>query len=272
MLAVCALFAKWIELPALYIVWGRCLFAFIALYIVSYGKQLNLNINARLRRRLLISGVLLALHWWSFFQSIQLTNVAVGLLTFATFPLFVPLINRVLLQQTIQPILLVQGLLCILGVYLLVAHQPVSDATWLGVVLGVFSALSFALLTVFNHHYVQQHNPVVISVFQQGAALIWLTPWLFVWPQLPSTTDWLAFAVLGVFFTALTHALIIYCLRFLPAFTVSVSFSLEPVYGIVAAYFLLGESISTPTVIGSVLIVVTCAWASISSMPRSVKA
>ncbi|WP_348981398.1 DMT family transporter [Thalassotalea sp. Y01] len=265
LLAVCALFAKWIDLPALYIVWGRCLFATLALYIYCRYKRINLTISKTLAQRLVISGALLALHWWSFFQSIQLTSVAIGLLTFATFPLYVPLLNFVLYRTPIQPLLLLQGLLCLFGIYLVVAADNLTSTAWFGLLLGLFSAACFALLTVFNRHYVQQQNPVLISFYQQGSALLLLSPWLLLLQQSPSLNDWLLFIVLGVFFTAFTHSLIIYSLRFIPAFTVSLSFTLEPVYGIFAAYLLLGESVTVLTIVGALLIVSTCAWASVKS-------
>ncbi len=263
MLAVCALFAKWINLPALYIVWGRCFFATIALLIFCFLRKTSLQISSYLVKRLVITGALLACHWWSFFHSIQLTNVAVGLLTFACFPLFVPILERIIDGKPLQMTLLIQGLLCLLGIYLVLPDElsvGFRQQWQVGILLGLLSAATFALVTFYNRRFVQKQSPLLINLYQQATAMVLLSPWLLAYDVHISGEDILLLLLLGTVFTALTHTLITYCLRFIPAFSASLAFTLEPVYGIVAAHWLLQEPLTLTTMLGGGLIVAVCAY------------
>jgi len=125
---------------------------------------------------------------------------------------------------------------------------------------SVFST-EFALLTVFNRQYGQHINPERIAFWQNLYAGCWLLPLLFTYQIIPSLNDVVILALLGVVFTALAHTLSLFSLKTIPAFAVSIAVSLEPVYGIFAAYLLLNETMTVAIFAGGLLVLIASVWA-----------
>lgn len=260
--ALCALFAKWLALPALYIVIGRSLFAAVAIAVFCVFAKHSLHIKKRQLLPLLASGLLLAIHWWSFFYSIQLTSVTIGLITFACFPIFVAFIGPLFAQQQYQPIHTVQALLCLIGIALITGFDSLVGKDLLGIILGLFSAFCFALLTLYNRRYVQGSDAIGLSFYQHSFAGICLLPCLLFYQVVPSLEQLALLFLLGTIFTALAHTLLLLALRHISAFNASIVVSLEPVYGIFAAYLLIDEPLSITIIIGAILVLTVSMWAS----------
>ena len=136
-------------LSAPLIVLGRVVFASLALAAVARVRHIAL---APRRRRdvaaLAAQGVLLALHWTVFFQSINVASVAVGLLSFSTFPLFTAAIEPALLRQRPRAAQLVAAIAILPGIYLLVPSFSLDNTVTAGVAWGLAAAATFALLSV----------------------------------------------------------------------------------------------------------------------------
>ncbi|WNC68335.1 EamA family transporter [Thalassotalea nanhaiensis] len=261
LLALCALFAKWLTLPAIYIVVGRSLFAALALFIFCSFTAKRLNISKQLLLKLAVSGLLLAIHWWSFFHTIQISSVTLGLLTFACFPLFVGAISVILKWQEFKITTFLQALLCIIGIYLVVSTRPIDTINLSALGYGLFSALSFAVLTLFNKIVVKKNTAITVAFWQNLFAGIWLCPAFFIYQMLPSNDELMLIALLGIVFTAFAHSLLLHSLQLFSAFTVSLTLTLEPLYGIAAAWFFLDERLTMVMLIGATLIVVVNYWA-----------
>ncbi|WOH36081.1 DMT family transporter [Thalassotalea fonticola] len=261
LLALCALFAKWLTLPALYIVVGRSLFAALAILLFCRFNSLSLNLSKHLIIKLALSGLILAMHWWSFFYTIQISSVTIGLLTFACFPLFVAVMSIALKLQKLTVSILVQALLCILGIYLVEAAQPIAQSDITALAIGLFSALSFAILTMFNQKFVQHCSPIAVTFWQNLFAGLWLCPALFIYQIWPSANETLLIALLGIVFTALAHSLLLSSLKVINAFLVSLTLTLEPLYGITAAWLLLDERLTLSIFAGAGLIILMNYWA-----------
>lgn len=259
--ALSGLFAKWLDIPATYIVFGRAAFAALAISIfIVFFKNSSLNVNRIQLVRYVITGLLLALHWVSFFAAIQLSSVTIGLITFATFPIFVSLLEPLLFKEKYSLIALVQSLIVGLGVYFVLPEVEMSKALLQGAALGVFSAFSFALLTISNRKFVASDSPLIVAFYQNLFAAIVLTPLLFFFVVELTPADIAILLLLGVVFTALSHSLFNYALTHIKAITVSIAVSLEPVYGILAAIALLGETLTTKMLLGIFLVLATNAW------------
>ncbi|MCB0569590.1 MAG: DMT family transporter [Phaeodactylibacter sp.] len=237
------LFGKWITLPATVIVLGRVFFASICLAVVL--KLSGIPFFLRRRRDyvyLAFLGLLLAFHWVTFFRSIQVSSVAVGLLSYSVFPVFVVLLEPWFFREPFHRQSLLLALLCLAGVALIVPEWSWAGHTMQGVAWGVLSGASFALLSVLNRKYVRDYSSLQVAFYQDVVALLALLP--FYWLEKPvlGAWDWGLLAVLGAVFTALSHTLFINGLKSVPARTASIIATLEPVYGIAAAAFLLGEA------------------------------
>ena len=258
-----ALFGKWIELPATAIVLGRTVVAAATLAIVCLARRESAG-----RPTLAVAGngAILALHWVSFFAAIQVSSVAVGLLGYASFPLFVLLFERRFRARGASALESVPALLAALGLVVLVPDFSWGNDTFRGLALGCVSGFTFAWLAVRNRRIVEHMTPTRIALWQNlfAAGCLLLVVALgdggaSGWPSLSEAALLL---VLGVACTGLAHTLFIASMQRLSAHTASVVAALEPVYGIALAALLLQEIPTVRTLAGGVLIVAAALVAS----------
>ncbi|HVF64865.1 MAG TPA: DMT family transporter [Casimicrobiaceae bacterium] len=245
-----ALFAQWLAWPPVAIVLGRTAVAALTLAIVVMAMAKTV----RLERGLLANGVILAVHWVTFFEAIQASSVAVGLVGYAAFPVFVLLLEAILLRRRVGATDIAISLVVVFGLWVIVPVFDPREATVRGLAWGLVSAFTFALLAVRNRRYAQAHEPIVLALGQNTFAALVLLPLVIIGRDaLPSVTtrDLLLIAALGVVFTALAHSLFILSLRRVSAHTASVVAALEPVYGIALAAWLLNETPAVSTLIGA---------------------
>ena len=244
-------------LPALLIVLGRVVFAAPTLYIVVRARGLSLATRSRQDRALLVGqGVLLVAHWSAFFQAINVSSVAIGLLAFSSFPLFTALLEPLLLRQPASRVQ-VAGALCVLpGVYLLAPSLALSSAAMRGVLWGLLAGATFALLSVSNRWLGRRYASPTISLYQDATAALILLPVLLVLhpARLFAPRQLLLLVALGVCCTALAHTLFIEGMRRVTAQFASLVATLEPVWGILFALVLLREVPSGRTLIGGAII------------------
>jgi drug/metabolite transporter (DMT)-like permease len=248
-------FGKWLTLSPLAIVLGRTLVAAVVLAVVALSGRRSLG---RLDPALLLNGAILALHWVTFFLAIQTTSVAIGLLGYATFPLFVLLIERRGRLGAITRTEWVTIVLVVVGFAVLVPRLSWSDSTVHGLALGALSGLTFAWLAVRNRRLLAQHSAIGLAFWQNAWAATWLI--VAIVPisetmRAPTWADIGALITLGVLCTAFAHALFIASLRQLSTHAASVVAALEPVYGIALAVLLLNAWPTGRELIGAALLV-----------------
>ncbi len=252
------LFGKFLALPATVIVLGRTGFASLALGLWLIGQRQSFRLfRARDLLGLILLGLLLAFHWVSFFRSIQLSTVAIGLLTFSSFPVFVTLLEPLFFPTRWQWQDAVTAALVVLGVALVIPEYRLEAEMTVGAFWGLLSGLSFALLQLLNKGYRQRLSALLIAFYQDLFAFISL---LFVAPLTGISFSGLELGllvVLGVLCTAVAHTLFIESLAVLRTQTASIISALEPVYGIALAALLLEEVPNLRTLLGGLLIVGT---------------
>jgi drug/metabolite transporter (DMT)-like permease len=253
------------------IVLARVMIATPALAIVA--RLSHVSLRPRRARDLAIlvgQGGLLAVHWTTFFQSINVSSVAIGLLSFSSFPLFTAALEPALLRQRPSAIQIAGALLVLPGIYLLVPSFTLSDATTAGVLWGLAAGATFALLSITNRALTRSYSSLAISLYQDGVAAIVLLPaLLFVRPSAPPTSkQLLALLILGLACTALAHTLFIAGLRTLTAQLASLIASLEPVWGILFAQLLLGETPTTRTLAGGTIILAATMLPAVSALTK----
>jgi drug/metabolite transporter (DMT)-like permease len=257
------LFGKFLALPATVIVLGRTGLATLSLgLVIVCGRHTVRPRSAQDLGGVALLGLLLAGHWVSFFYSIQLATVAIGLLTFSSFPVFVTLLEPLLFKTPWRWRDGAITLLVVVGVALVIPDYRLGSATTLGAFWGLLSGLSFALLQLLNRGYRQRYSAMAIAFYQN----------LFAWVSLLAIAPLTSLAlttreiglllILGVLCTAVAHTLFIESLAVLRTQTASVISALEPVYGIGLAVLLLGEVPNLRTLLGGTLIVGTIIWAS----------
>ena len=252
------LFGKFLALPAWCIVIGRTGFAAIALGVFLLLTQpVKHPQNARTLGLFGLLGLILAVHWITFFHAIQVSSVAVGLLAFSTFPVFITCLEPWWFKEKRRPMDMVTTLLVVLGLCIMVYPSSLGGDVFSGVCWGTVSGFTFAILSLLNRKWVRQYPPVVIAFYQNVGVTLLLLP-MTAWVDVHIDAGQVGMlALLGVVCTALSHALFIRGLTFIRAQLASVIACLEPVYGIVLAFFLLHEVPTAHTLAGGAVILMT---------------
>lgn len=251
------------------IVLGRVVFASLALGLVLWAARLSLR--SLLRRHgalLVVLGAVLAGHWAAFFQAIQVSSVAVGLLSCYSFPAFTVLLEPVLSGERLDKRNLFLSVLCLFGVFLIVPRLDLGNAVYQGVLWGLVAGLTFAVLTLFNRRLAQQHSSLGIAFLEDLFAALFLLPCLLIIPARPSARNLALLAVLGVACTAVSHTLFIEGMRHIRAQTASIISSLEPVYGILLALVFLREVPAVRTLLGGAVILTAVLFVTIKEKDR----
>ena len=250
-----ALFGK-LPISPVWIVGGRAAFAAATLFAIVLIQRRK-AVGGVPFKGALMTGMLLALHWVSFFASVQWANVAIATLTFATFPLFTIVFQSVLRRRIPSLVEFGAGLAIIVGVALICGPGlPATPKAQLGAIVGVVSAVSFALFGLMSQTMTRSADPVRLSLVQNLVVTLFLVPNLIFAAPMPLTVrDWGLLALLGVVATAGSHQLYFYALKRLPAAVCGAFVSLEPVYAILFAAVMFKEPLGLPVVVSAALIV-----------------
>ncbi len=256
------IFGKLLALSPVAIVAGRTGFAALSLGVLLLVRPSLRGIAVPGSWRFLCQpGVLLAAHWWLFFQSVQVSTVGIALVSFSAFPVLVILWEALEVRRPPAARDLVAAALALLGVAVIVPRLAWVDASLRGALWGFASGVCFAAIVVWNRRHVAAFSPWRLALVQNAVAALLLLP-MAIWQGAnPTPGEWLLLACLGVVFTAGTHGLFIRSLRTVPAHLASLVCTLEPAYGIVAGIFVLKEVPALRTVIGAVLVVAAVALA-----------
>jgi drug/metabolite transporter (DMT)-like permease len=256
------LFGKWIAWDPVAIVLGRTATAGLVLAFVVRYRRGELRLPSW---GLVPNGVILAIHWVAFFAAIKVSTVAIGLLGYASFPLFVPWLERAMLGVPVSAKKIAGAVLVAFGLLLLVPEYTWASHTVRGLAWGVLSGFTFALLTVRTRKLAPDRWSSEMALWQNAFAAVCVLP-IVLWQGgvggALDARELAKIALLGVVCTALAHTLYTASLARLPASLVAVCAALEPVYGIVLALWLLNEIPDVRTIAGAVLLVVAAIVAS----------
>lgn len=260
------LFGKLLSLSSIIIVLGRVFFSSIFLLII----MLYLKKDIKLKQQkhyfyLVVMGVILAIHWSTFFKSIQVSTVAIGLLTFSTFPVFVTFLEPCFFKEKIKLSDIVIAIITFLGVVLVIPKFEMGSNLTQGVVWGIISGFTYAILSMLNRKYVKEYSSSVIAFYEQLVATIVLIPFLFLQKPAFHIRDVLLLIILGIIFTGISHSLFISGLKNIKTQTAGIISSLEPVYGIIFAAFLLREIPTLREILGGIIILGTVFYSTIKS-------
>lgn len=238
-----AIFGKLISLSALQLVWWRMLLVCAALALIPRFWSGVRALRGRLLAIYAGIGVLVALHWLSFYGSIKLSNASVAVTCLAVAPTFIALIEPLLARRRPDVRELLFGVAVIPGVALVVGGTPVAMRT--GIIVGGISALLMAIFNSLNKRFVAHGAPLSVTGIEMAAGVVLLGLVTAALPGeafvLPGPRDRWLLLVLALGCTLLPFALALVALRRLSAFSTGLVVNLEPVYAILLAIVLLGE-------------------------------
>ncbi|AEF04703.1 DMT family transporter [Alteromonas naphthalenivorans] len=250
-----ALFSHLVPLSASDITLMRSVFACIALFLFLRFSSESLTLASRKDYLIAIGlGILMALHWVTYFAAMQYSSVSVGMIALFTFPVITVLIEPFFEKVSLVWQDIVSALTVIAGVYFIVPETSLDNDITLGVLIGVGSAVLYAFRNLIHRKHFKQYSGAKAMAWQTLVIAIFLLP-----TGSNEITDapmsaWLMLLLLGTVFTALPHALIAASLRHLRAKTFSLIACMQPFYGVILAVLLLDENPSGNTLLGGILI------------------
>ncbi len=247
---ITAILGKLITLPALPLVWWRMLLVVAMLALLPRVWRGLRALPPAVIAGYAGIGVLVALHWLTFYGAVKLANASVAATCIALAPVFTSIIEPWVAKRPFQLRELAFGLAVLPGVALVVGGVP--DGMRIGVLVGAMSALLVAVFGSLNKRMVSHADPLTVTALELGAGTLALTllapalPLLLpalaspLW-VLPDLHDGLLLLLLAGACTLLPFALALVALRYLSAYTVQLVTNLEPVYAVLLAIVLLGE-------------------------------
>ncbi|MDO6597755.1 DMT family transporter [Oceanihabitans sp. 2_MG-2023] len=240
-----AILGELISISSVPLVWFRMLIAsiLVGIYIAVSKTKIKLSLNAIVK--LSIAGIIIALHWITFFGAIDASNISITLAMFSTGAFFASLIEPIIYKRKIIWYEILFGFIVILGVYIITQ----SEMKYLnGIILGITSAFLSSLFAVLNGKFLEKYSATSISFYEFISGVAFITIFLLVFYdgfslsffQLP-TSDYIYLFILASICTAYAFIASVYVMRYISPYTVVLTYNLEPIYGILLAVLLFPE-------------------------------
>lgn len=241
-----AILGKLITLNEGLLVWFRLLITVVTLGAILFLRKQLLKVAFKDVMKIFGVGVIVALHWVTFYGSVKYANVSVALVCFSATGFFTAFFEPLILKRRISFIEVGLGLLAITGIYIIFDFHPQYK---MGIIFGIISATGSALFPIFNKKLLVRFSPRILTLYELGGGLLALTflvpLYLTQFPAtyyIPTTTDWLWLFVLAWLCTVLSFDLQLNALKKVSAFTANLTYNLEPVYGIILAFIFFKEN------------------------------
>ncbi len=250
-----ALFAKWIALPAFQVTALRSVVASVAVLAVLRWQGLPLTTQSRRDFWLLMAGgAALGAHWITYFQAIQVSTVAVGILALHTYPVMTAIAEPLVYRERVCAADVAIALAVLAGVAILVPDFSLTSNVTRGVLIGGLSAACFTARNLLTRGVVARYGGGRVTLYQLAASAGLLLPAAMVFGERVTAPAGGQLVLLGILFTALPHTLYTRSLRHLKASSVGIIATLLPIYGAIAAALLLGEVPAPRTLLGGAVI------------------
>lgn len=240
-----AILGDLISIPAASLVWWRVALTCISLiFVIKFGKEL-LAISGKDMVKLLLIGIVIGIHWVSFYGSIKYANASIALIALSTTTLFTSFIEPIIFKRKPDFLQVIFGLLVIPGIYLIVRN--IDSYMMTGLYIGILSAFMASLFSVLNKTMVDKIEALPMTFMEMLGVFIFLSILYPIFadpyfdPFLPVGMDWIYLLILVLFCTSLAYYLGLLALKKLSAFETNLIINLEPVYGIILAIIILKE-------------------------------
>ena len=255
MFGIAGVIGQYVEVPSVMVALGRVICSSIILLVFALVKKESLKLESKKDYALIIfAGAVLALHWTSFFQSIQVSSVAIGTITFSTFPLFLTFLEPLVYREKFSVRSVVSAIVLLIGVVITIPEFSMENQVTIGIVWGMLSSLTYAIITLANRYFSGKYQGRIVSLYEQGTAAIVLLPSLFFVKATWRTQDIIGVVLIGCICTAFAYSLYISAQKKVKAQTAGLISGMETVYGILYAFVLLSEIPTVREIIGGVVI------------------
>lgn len=263
-----AILGQLISIHTLGLVFFRTFLATAGFYIYFKMKGLSIKIDSKGRWQLLATGgIVIALHWFTFFYSAKVSTIAISLVGLSTTSLWTSFIEPLWNKQRIQPLQVIIGIVVVFALYFIFLSE--FNHIW-GLLLSIICAILGAIFSVLNGQFAQKYPSQIITFYEMlGVAISTAFPVLYILISgntnivvIPQGLDWLWILILAFACTIYAYTESVSLVRIFSAYTFNLTLNLEPVYGIILAYVVFGEKermtsgfyIGTLVILGTVLI------------------
>ncbi len=240
-----AILGELITIKAIPLVWYRMIIASILMFIYIKIAKVKLKINLKSILRLSLAGVIIALHWITFFGAIDEANISITLAMFSTGAFFASLIEPIIYKRSIIWYEILFGIIVIAGVFI-ITQSEIKYLT--GIILGISSAFLSSLFAVLNGSFLKQHSATVISFYEFLSGVFFISIYILCFGEgfsmdffSLSQSDFGYLFILASVCTAYAFIASVYVMKMISPYTVVLSYNLEPIYGIIMALILFPE-------------------------------
>ncbi len=227
------------------LVWYRMMIACMVLWILLAFKKRKPAASRRLFLQASSIGFILALHWVTFYAGIKVSNVSTALVCLSAMGFFTAILEPLMLRRSFDLVEVLLGLLAIAGISIVFHFDPHYK---LGIIISLFSALLASIFPIMNRQILQKMDAETATRYQLSGGFLFITLLMPVYLHYipvdrltPSLSDWAWLLVLGVLCTVVAYDLFMKALQKIPAFTVNLSYNLEPIYGVAMAFLIYRE-------------------------------
>jgi|SRR5450432_1340116 drug/metabolite transporter (DMT)-like permease len=227
------------------LVWYRIMIACVVLWVLLLFKKRKPAASRRLFIQASTIGFILALHWVTFYAGIKISNISTALVCLSAMGFFTAILEPLMLRRPFDITEVFLGLLAIAGISIVFHFDPHYK---LGIIISLFSAFLASVFPIMNRQILQKMDAETATRYQLSGGLLFITllmpVYLYYFPVsrlIPSLSDWVWLLVLGILCTVVAYELFMKALQKIPAFTVNLSYNLEPIYGIAMAFLIYRE-------------------------------
>ncbi|WP_395042720.1 DMT family transporter [Flavobacterium sp.] len=257
-----AILGRLITLDALPLVWFRMLFAVFFIFIYIKLKKNPVKIPKKVILKFLIAGLIIALHWFTFFRAIKVSNVSITLACLSTGAFFTSIIEPIFFKKKIIWYEIFFGVIVIIGLSIIFNVEGKYSE---GIILALISAFLSASFAVINSIFVKEYNPTTISIYELSGGVLFFSILLLFTNSFTAnffqltTSDLIYLMILSSVCTAYAFIASTAVMKFLSPYTVMLTINLEPIYGIILAVLIFKdkEQMSSEFYIGAVIILIT---------------
>ena len=259
--------AQFVEIPAVLVALGRVVCSSLLLFVIAVVKKDKLKLDSKKDYGLiLLTGAVMAGHWTTFFQSIQVSSVAIGTITFSTFPLFLTFLEPLIFHERLKKQSVFTAVILFIGVIITIPEFSIENNTTVGIIWGMLCSLTYAVMTLANRYFSARYAGRIICMYEQGTAAVVLLPAFFI-----VNADWRPQDIAGVAFvgflcTAFAYSLYVTAQKNVRAQTAGIISGMETVYGILYALLFLGEVPHIRELVGGAVILGVAMYSSLKAL------
>lgn len=249
---------KYIDMPPPVTIWWRSILAAVIIYIFCRYKKISLKINSKKDLlAFILNAIFLGVHWITYFYALQLSNVALGMLSLFTYPVITALLEPLFFNVKLNMIHIVLGIIVLIGIYILAPDFDFESDYLKGIFMGLLSAVFYALRLLISKKHARHYHGSTLMFYQIFFLVILLLPVLFIMDGSGIQSQYPWVLLLALFTTAVGHTLLLQSLKYFMVSTASILSSIQPIFGIILAFVFLNEVPTWNTFWGGLLILST---------------